>query len=364
MSSVKRVSINPETFKITAKPKQRASRKINPTGTEIKFKKPKTVKYNKLLGLIRQKQKSNYDNLLNEKKTENLISSVESSPKGEFEESLNFLNELRKNNETPETKPLANLTEVINLPFSPASLPLPLPNPYPRSNQHTIKNHYSPHEDVGIEFPTNIPTFDPTTVINQSTGFTLSPPPSYGVLKNGKLPTYRQYMKTLSNRNQLLPAVPFFHSGLTPIIPPPITPLLENSDLEEKKSYHRANMVIKQKGGGKAEKPRSKLYYPKQKKTIRRTFHIGRSKHYSKIGVLINNKTIRDECSTKKHLLKQTPIGEVKRFLIKKGLIKTGSTAPNDVLRKMYESANMICGDIQNHNTDILLHNYFNEGKL
>jgi len=357
MSSTKQITINPEMFKISVKQKQRTSRKkkSNET-TEIKFKKPKTVKYNKLLGLIRQKQKSNYESLLNEKTSEPLPLSVETVPNGEFEESLNFLNELRKNNETQETKALANLTEVITPPFSPFVAPLSLPPS--RSHQHTIKNHYSPHEDVNIDFPTNIPTFDPTTNINQSTGFTLSPPPSYGVLKNGKLPTFRQYMKTLNNRNQILPTVPFFHSGL-----PPIPPSIEKLDVEENNSYHRANMVIKQKGG-KAEKPRSNLYYPKRKKTIRRTFHIGRSKHYSKIGVLINNKTIRDECSTKKHLLKQTPIGEVKRFLIKKGLIKTGSTAPNDVLRKMYESANMICGDIQNHNTDILLHNYFNEGKL
>jgi hypothetical protein len=25
----------------------------------------------------------------------------------------------------------------------------------------------------------------------------------------------------------------------------------------------------------------------------------------------------------------------------------------------MHESVNMICGEVQNHNTDILLHNYF-----
>jgi len=346
MSSNKTITINPEMFKINVKSKKKTTQKKNLTGSEIKFKKPKTVKYNKLLGLIRQKQKTNYDKLLNEK-TDESTTPIEVYPKGEFEESLNFLNELRKNNENQELKPLANFTEVVN---NSQEFPNLLPSTH-FSHQHTIKNHYPHHENVNIEFPSNIPTFDPSTVITQDINFKLSPPPSYGVLKNGKLPTYRQYIKTLSNRNQILPSLSLQE------IPS------ENSDFKENETFNRANMVIKQKES-KINKPCLKLHYPKRKKTIRRTFYIGRSKHYSKIGVLINNKTIRDECSTKKHLLKQTPIGEVKKFLIKKGLIKTGSSAPNDVLRKMYESANMICGDIQNHNTDILLHNYFNEGKI
>jgi hypothetical protein len=53
---------------------------------------------------------------------------------------------------------------------------------------------------------------------------------------------------------------------------------------------------------------------------------------------------------------------EVKKTLIKKGLIKVGSTAPTDVLRKMYESVSLVCGDIQNHNPDNLLYNYMNGG--
>jgi hypothetical protein len=159
----------------------------------------------------------------------------------------------------------------------------------------------------------------------------LSPQPKYGILKGGVLPTYRQYIKSQEG---------------------------ENAEHLVKQAQIR-NMAPK------AHKPSiPKIQYLKKKKTIRRTFRVGRSKHYSKIGVLVNNKTIRNECSTKTHLLKQVPMVEVKKFLMKKGLIKVGTTAPNDVLRKIYESANLICGEVQNHNADILLHNYFHEGKI
>ena len=62
-------------------------------------------------------------------------------------------------------------------------------------------------------------------------------------------------------------------------------------------------------------------------------------------------------------MLKQIPMQEIKRELIKKGFIRVGSIAPNDVLRKMYESVSLICGEIQNHNPDNLLYNFFNGEK-
>ena len=59
--------------------------------------------------------------------------------------------------------------------------------------------------------------------------------------------------------------------------------------------------------------------------------------------------------------MKQTPIEEVRRYLVKKGFIKVGSIAPNDVLRKMYETVSLICGEVENHNPDNLLYNYFHD---
>ena len=59
--------------------------------------------------------------------------------------------------------------------------------------------------------------------------------------------------------------------------------------------------------------------------------------------------------------LKQTPIDEVKRFLTKRGFIKVGSSAPNDVLRKMHETVSLMCGEIQNYNPDNLLYNFLHD---
>jgi hypothetical protein len=104
-----------------------------------------------------------------------------------------------------------------------------------------------------------------------------------------------------------------------------------------------------------------KLKYLKQKRTLKRTYHVGKSRVFPKVAVLVSNKTIRNNITTKKQMLNQTPIEEIRKFLLKKGFIKVGSTSPNDVLRKMYESVVLISGDVTNHNPDNLLYNFFND---
>jgi hypothetical protein len=47
----------------------------------------------------------------------------------------------------------------------------------------------------------------------------------------------------------------------------------------------------------------------------------------------------------------------VKKQLRKSNLIKIGSSAPNDILRKMYESS-ILSGEIVNNNSEIALHNF------
>ena len=77
--------------------------------------------------------------------------------------------------------------------------------------------------------------------------------------------------------------------------------------------------------------------------------------------MLVSNKTVRNRILEKKQLINQVPINEIRTYLIKHGFLKIGSITPNDVLRKMYETALTICGEIQNHNPDTLMYNFMND---
>ena len=74
------------------------------------------------------------------------------------------------------------------------------------------------------------------------------------------------------------------------------------------------------------------------------------------VGVLVKDRATRKQILNSQKDLKRKPINEVKNYLRDHNLIKTGSNAPNDVLRKLYESS-ILAGEITNSNTEILLHN-------
>ena len=149
--------------------------------------------------------------------------------------------------------------------------------------------------------------------------------PSYGCMKvGGTLPTYRQYhrhtQKNVANLGDLLH---FPDNGRQSINDTQSIPV-------------------------------------SQKKTLKRTFTIGKSNKDKTISVLVSNKTKRHQVSNQDFELKSTPMIDVRRYLVKHGLIKIGTISPPEVLRKMYESASLICRDVTNHNSDTLMYNYLN----
>lgn len=102
-----------------------------------------------------------------------------------------------------------------------------------------------------------------------------------------------------------------------------------------------------------AQNPINNFY----KHTIRRKFTLGKCQKLKKIAVLINNNKTRKNIIATQKQLKKTNINDIRKILKKQGIIKVGSTCPNDILRKTFETS-MMAGEITNTNKETLLHNF------
>ena len=153
--------------------------------------------------------------------------------------------------------------------------------------------------------------------------------------------------------------------GGTSFVPPLYTESEKLAQQKAKEIYE--NMRAKENqvmGGSIRDTEGSELKMKKQKKTIMRKLTTGISKKNrnnseepGKVSILIPNKTIRKRVDNMKHEIHQTPIQEVKKYLLKHGFIKIGSPAPNDVLRKIYEDL-LVLGDVYNRNGENIVYNF------
>jgi hypothetical protein len=263
-------------------------------------------------------------------------------PKGDFESSLDYFKELdhitKENEAKPVIKPKPVNPHNVTLRAQPPAVSphiqnLPMP---PVFNANTLPNPPIGQAPVLLKAPVFIP--------------------QYGCLKNGNLPTFRTW-KHATQKN--LPNVQN--------IPKPSRESMINMENVPSQKYEETidkrlnEMSIRDQWKNKMKRPFTKDKPKKQRRIIRRTFHVGRSKQHPRVSVLVSNRTIRNQANLRKSELKQVPIQEVKKYLLKQGFIKVGTTTPIDVLRQMYESASMVCGEVKNHNPENLLYNYFNQ---
>lgn len=402
-SSEKKVlTINPELFKISKnnnnttrktrgsseggqpRIKVRDSSKVNSTSS-------KTLKRN-LLNYIRKQQDMRSKQMF-EKKETNRTSSIykndildNDAEEGEFKESMDFLINLAKQKEQREhAQRLHNQTLRQHEPLK-----------HFESRLENLDNYHGhkTDEDVHLTFPLDISQEIGQDVHSSTTqpmmvNYKTQPNPMHGCLKNGNLPTYRNWKnQTQKNYSPVTNIVGGNTQGASTAYQKStedikndrlqqrlheiqqrvsdmknrvlVEPTAANHEFQrEKQQREEMHMEQAKQMPNIMRKPWTKMAN-KRRKTIRRTFQIGKSQKMPKVSVLISNKTIRKNVLNKKHMLHQVPINDVKKYLIKKGFIRVGSSAPSDVLRKMYESSLLMCGEIQNHNPDNLLYNFLN----
>ena len=204
----------------------------------------------------------------------------------------------------------------------------------------------------------------------------------YGCLKGGTKPTYKKWMNNIKNYSSMS------NTDQIDIVRPPTPPKKiqkENkvfTESEYKESLfsepdkHKENM-LKRQIDNKLKKIENEQYQildddieptagdnvsNKQyvKKITKRKYTLGKSNKYRKVGVLIKGRQTKKNIINSHKKLKRTDIHQIKKYLKKRGMLKTGSSCPDEILRKMYESS-MLSGEVNNINKNTLIHNFLNE---
>ena len=180
--------------------------------------------------------------------------------------------------------------------------------------------------------------------------------PPYGCLKNGgSKPTYSQYKKTLKNDNEDFESLIIEDKPDKPDKPLTFSPLIHKDSFDE-----RQEKLKNLKYDFKIEKNKiKKKKRIKQKiKTIKRKIRLG--KKNGVVGVLIKNRLARKTVKKEVSHLKKKSINNIKKYLRKHNLIRIGSSAPDNLLKEIYQES-YLAGDIYNKNGEILLHNFIED---
>jgi ribosomal protein L18 len=363
MAEVKQILINPELFNLsgggsrknkTTTRRNNNKREQNNNGSPISSKAitvsntPKGKIMRHIQNIYNKEKRAKKQNIL-----KNLFNDLENNNgRTELENSIDYMLNVAKNSDNDSNTNLGS-------------------SPNPGEN---IKGS-NPNENITSATTSVLSMVSPIAAATSATELQ----PKYGCLKNGNLPTYTNYKKMLKNpriNNNNDSSI-----NVEPIIN--INTPLTNSEnglrkflngmTNKKTNLNSAGNGNSAKSGaattGDSIKKLDKIVLNNigknlnKKKILRRTFKLGKSKKEPKISVLISNKTIRNQISDKMKDINQIPITYIKNELIKKNLIRVGSTAPNDILREMYKTVKMICGELKNHNTENILYNYVNSHK-
>lgn len=364
MSNIKKmIQINPELFKLSSNKTKKRKEKIDKPVPIISQNNLK----NKLLSRI--KHHKNKEIKENEQKKET-VSGDKDEYTDEFYGALGYLSDISKKHKKDADK-LKYEKAAENKKYQ------TLKNYSTTSSSHLT---HTPIPHVELDLPpeleetwTSRPSLDKPIKLNYSVDNEIP----HGCLRGGNKPTFRTWKnqtrknstdftpmpnETLSREDRLhiikhklkkietatpapIPAPVFIPAPAAPI-PAPITAPIPAPII--KPMLTDPTFIV----------PNEPIQSKKMiKKTVRRKYTLGKSNIYRKVGVLITDKNTRKKVLNAQKELKRTTNTEVKHYLNARGILKVGSTAPMDVLRKTYECSKL-AGEITNTNKDTLLHNF------
>ena len=352
----KMIQINPDFFKMGKKTKQKKQKKQKPDFRQTI--KPNNIK-KQLLAKIKAHQQKEKD--LQKQQRESEVEKFTD----DFNSSLNYLNSMIKEKKQKKLKKTRKKNKFTNK-HSVESAATNFNNqlstqihtePFiEKNNFDNIVNtqnkpnlvSFNKNEKHGINKESkrnsNQANIDQNN-INKNTSYQVAPDPPYGCLKNGTKPTYNQYMKTLKKDK---------------IHKPRPTLMIHDNSLS-KKPLNKDVLERKEK----LKQLKTKIAQPKKVKSTRtvkikktiKIFKLG--KKDGKVGVLVRSAQTRKKVKNEHKILHNKCLGDVKRYLRKHNLIKAGTSAPESVIRGIYENS-FLAGEIYNKNADLLLHNYVN----
>ena len=337
MSNIKPININPELFKIsnkknkTSKASSNAIIKPNILRKEL-LARIKSHRSNKLKqsynpttqttpttpttkSPIKIENKSKLNKVENDKDAD------------DFSQSIDFLKSLSKKKQN-------NLTQKTSFPLE-KTIP---------SVQSSVSSELSSVAliDTSSQMPVNL----------QKT-------PAYGCLKNGRLPTFREFKnKTIKKPYDDNPSISL--PILNPIIIEPETPQTPQNPDNPDNTLTLVNDLVPV-NIDELVTPNVTPNVTVQEKCLTKpkTIKYTLGKRDNIVSVLIKNAHTRKNIVDSIARIKETKITDMKKYLKQHNLLKSGSKCPPDVIKKMYEQS-FLCGIIKNNNKDNLIENFLN----
>ena len=392
----KTIDINPALFKIGSSSGTKKNHNKNKTPIVKPLISPNILK-NKLLKRIKEHKLKETNNLGGSNKKNLQENNILNTDKpqlvdleaysDEFNDSINYLQTLstQKKKEDLHKKTLKNYQYYNNSNTSAINVNIDLPDELKAPLVAVSNEKFEVKNSTPLSIKYNADNVVP-----------------YGILKGGLKPTYREWSRT--HKNHTLPTQTNFQTSAIQV--PKIS--LENNNKEVVNSRELRLKTLQEKIKQKQTEnlnnvgatfssniitsvdfkeplqiqspaiqipatqipttqiQATQIQTQNLKKTIKKTiikkYTLGKQKSKNSVGILIKDRHTRKKVLDAHKALKSKPINDIKNKLREHNLIKVGSNAPNDIIRKIYEDS-MLAGDIVNTNSDTLLHNFMKENK-